>query len=270
MRWNRILNWAVYARTNWAPLLRHQVASALRPAYAHRPNHPYTLHWLDGSICVEILPVSYAFFGNGLIRLRERGFIFSTSADNAFTNRKRFPTLTVFSPVGQGLTSKAVGQFMRRYHWRTVTVFCDVLSLYPSIATMYTIACRGFQSSFQEKSGEFDLYYESFDSFADPNYEGMLRRAKSQSRSKRSVMKFRWFHSFHLFYLHPWEPRNKTSPFARCPVVAKKILWLYSELLWPLQQTGDDCGSFLPLGYGQRSCTKRWFTERVLLLVLKQ
>ncbi|XP_055347731.1 atrial natriuretic peptide receptor 1-like [Paramacrobiotus metropolitanus] len=106
----------------------------------------------------------------------------STSADNALTNRKRYPTLIVFSPVGQGLTSRALREFLLKFNWRIITVYCDALTLLPSIATMFTIACRGFKSVLTQVAGEFEYDYQDFDSRYAVDYEKMLLRAKAQSR----------------------------------------------------------------------------------------
>ena len=76
-------------------------------------------------------------------------------------------------------------EFLRRNAWTIVTVLCDELSLFPSAATFYIIGCRSWRAVLTEKPGEFQPYFETFDSKSEPEiYAAMLGRAKTRSRSK--------------------------------------------------------------------------------------
>ncbi|XP_055331094.1 atrial natriuretic peptide receptor 1-like [Paramacrobiotus metropolitanus] len=159
----------------------------------------------------------------------------STSADQALSNRKRYPTLTTFSSAGQGQCSRAIREFLRKFAWTTVTVLCDDLSLFPSAATMYIVACRGFKSVLTEFPGEFQMFYEQFDSRNNPNFKTILTRAKSQSRvllvgTNADIM------------------RNILVTASKLNMTGRDYVWLYqqsiqvpetSELTWKMNSTAD-------------------------------
>ena len=114
----------------------------------------------------------------------------SSAADVSLANRRRYPTVTTFTSAGQGQTAVAMRQFLRQNNWRTITVFCDELSLFPSAATFYIIACRSFQAVLTERPGEFQMFYETYDSKNHPDYATMLTRAKTHSRSESKSVPF--------------------------------------------------------------------------------
>ncbi|XP_055347150.1 receptor-type guanylate cyclase gcy-8-like [Paramacrobiotus metropolitanus] len=105
----------------------------------------------------------------------------STSADPMFANRKRYPTMLTFGAVGQGAHAAAARAFLRYYRWKTLTLFCDDLLKYTSIAAFLSANCRAMKTLFSVP-GEFEFYMESYDSRSNPDYEARLRRARSQSR----------------------------------------------------------------------------------------
>ena len=111
----------------------------------------------------------------------------STAADVLLGNRRRYPTVTTFSSSGQGLTAPALRQFLRLNGWKIVTVLYDELSLFPAAASLYLNSYRALQALLTETPGEFQMYYETYDSKNHPDYAAMLARVKAHSRSKTSV-----------------------------------------------------------------------------------
>ena len=107
-----------------------------------------------------------------------------TSGDVSLGNRRRYPTVTTFTSSGQGQTALGMRQFLRQNSWKIVTVLCDELSLFPAAASFYLTNCRAFQAVLTEKPGEFQMYYETYDSKDRPDYAAMLTRAKAHSRSR--------------------------------------------------------------------------------------
>ncbi|XP_055347104.1 atrial natriuretic peptide receptor 1-like [Paramacrobiotus metropolitanus] len=107
--------------------------------------------------------------------------LMSTGVDARLAIKKRYPTVLSFAPTSLGSQAPATVAFLKYYNWRTVTVFCDDITLYPPISAFLGIYCRSLKPLLSGNSG-YEFYLESYDSRSNPDYEVRLQRAKSQSR----------------------------------------------------------------------------------------
>ncbi|XP_055347132.1 atrial natriuretic peptide receptor 2-like [Paramacrobiotus metropolitanus] len=124
---------------------------------------------------LEVVPLA------DLAREKDVPVISSTIWDPTFANRQRFPTFLSFSSRGTGGHVPATRAMMRRYGWRTVTIFCDTLSKNAAVATFISSHCQHFPKYLTVADG-FQVYFERYDSTFDDDYRPRLLRARSQSR----------------------------------------------------------------------------------------
>ena len=76
--------------------------------------------------------------------------------------------------------------FLKKYKWMTVSIYCESLRNYFSVAPLFGLECRAVKSLMMNPTSGFTVYYEDFDSVRNPNgFEGLLTRARFGSRSKR-------------------------------------------------------------------------------------
>ncbi|GAV00876.1 hypothetical protein RvY_11664 [Ramazzottius varieornatus] len=118
--------------------------------------------------------------GHALGRLRK-----STSSDVAFMNKQRFPTFVTFVPTGRGGMIPGLAIFLKKYKWMTVSVHCESLLNYFSVASLFGSQCRAVKSLMMNPTSGFTVHYEDFDSVRNPSgFEGLLARAKLRSRNR--------------------------------------------------------------------------------------
>ncbi|GAV00672.1 hypothetical protein RvY_11490 [Ramazzottius varieornatus] len=96
----------------------------------------------------------------------------STSSDVAFMNKQRFPTFVSFCPTGKGGQVPGLILFLKKYGWTTISVFCEALSNYFNVASVFGLHCRAIKNLLITPSSGFTVNddslaaYEAVDAFA--------------------------------------------------------------------------------------------------------
>ncbi|GAV06382.1 hypothetical protein RvY_16391-2, partial [Ramazzottius varieornatus] len=89
-------------------------------------------------------------------------FLVSTGGDSKLTNRKRYPTMTITSPLAGADVLAAIPAFLQKFNWRTLSLMCDFMSQSPGLSNFYFTRCNEIRRYLI--AHHYDHFYLQFDS----------------------------------------------------------------------------------------------------------
>ncbi|GAV06383.1 hypothetical protein RvY_16391-1 [Ramazzottius varieornatus] len=104
----------------------------------------------------------------------------STGGDSKLTNRKRYPTMTITSPLAGADVLAAIPAFLQKFNWRTLSLMCDFMSQSPGLSNFYFTRCNEIRRYLI--AHHYDHFYLQFDSTKERASTGYLEELRNRSR----------------------------------------------------------------------------------------